>query len=599
MKISLRLGIVLAALFLASALCGAEGEPGTVAITAPAEGLTISSESVEIEASYAASGDAVVQLVELLVDGVKLDARPIEPSQAKGTVSFTWAPRGYGEGLHRLAVRAVDSTGEAAEGAIDVWLERAFPSPDRGVRIVSPEQGATVVGKTAIQVAADEPAAVRYVIFLVDDVFKAMSNVRPFAYIWDTTRYLNGLHQLKAKTYLAGGREAVTPVVQVRVANVEPLATRPRPRVQSEAVVGATPAEPPARAGEPTLPPPMRSESTTDVQPVLTVSEPEVAAPGTAPFVHTTGALIRPLSKSASTAGPRAQPVQLAVPPAAIADVASETPNTSPSAPAPARSPAESALTAARGGEVVAAEAREPSPAPVEVALSFAGEERAMMPAQEARTAASPAWESAPAGQAEAATADAVARPSPIQIAMLPPEPAEPRLAPKLTAGPAPADIVYVVQAGDWLRGIAARYGVSPEELARANNMANPDLITPGQKLVIPSTPTYFDSTPLKAEVPTFIANGRAIVPFRPIIEEAGGTVVWEGPAKRASAAARGHAIAVTIDSDRAQVDGSYVTMCTPAALLCGRTVVPARFLGDVLDLVLQYQDGILHIASM
>lgn len=45
---------------------------------------------------------------------------------------------------------------------------------------------------------------------------------------------------------------------------------------------------------------------------------------------------------------------------------------------------------------------------------------------------------------------------------------------------------VYVVQRGDWLAGIAARYGVSWQALAQANHIANPSFIYPGMHLVIP-----------------------------------------------------------------------------------------------------------------
>jgi len=596
-KVSLRLGVMLVALAAVSTLCAADSEPPTITITAPEEGLTITSGSIQVTASYVASGETLVQLVELLVDGARLEARAIEPSQPKGTASFTWLPRGYQEGEHRLAVRATDSEGNVAEAAIAVRLERRLLGPDKGVRILSPEQGATISGKTTVHVAADEPSAVRYVIFLVDDVFKAMSNVRPFSYVWDTTRYLNGLHQLKAKAYLAGGREAITPVIQVRVDNPQPAAMRPIPKVRSEAVVRGAPSEPPARTGEPALPPPMHTESASVVQPVLTVSEPEVGAPGTAPFVHTTGELIRPLRASSRALQPRAEPVQLALPSATGSEAEREAASIPPPTSPPVRSPSEPPLAMAGTNETLAPEGREPAHAPIEVALNRPAESTPM-PARDAKTAASPTWEGAPAMDAEAMGGSGAA-PSGIQIAMLPPEPTERLPAPKLTAHPAPADIIYVVQKGDWLRGIAAQYGLPAEEIARANNIANPDLLTPGQKLVIPSTPIYFDNRPVRAEVPTFIAKGRAIVPFRPVIEEAGGTVAWEGAAQRASAAARGHTIAITIDSSQAEVDGRYVTMCAPAALLCGRTLVPVRFLGDALDLMLQYQDGILHIASM
>ena len=46
--------------------------------------------------------------------------------------------------------------------------------------------------------------------------------------------------------------------------------------------------------------------------------------------------------------------------------------------------------------------------------------------------------------------------------------------------------ITYVVKPGDMLRDIAARYGVSMGAIVRANGLTNPDVIYPGQKLVIP-----------------------------------------------------------------------------------------------------------------
>jgi lipoprotein-anchoring transpeptidase ErfK/SrfK len=48
------------------------------------------------------------------------------------------------------------------------------------------------------------------------------------------------------------------------------------------------------------------------------------------------------------------------------------------------------------------------------------------------------------------------------------------------------AGATYVVQSGDTLFQIAARYGVNLAELAAANNLYNPALIYAGQTLVIP-----------------------------------------------------------------------------------------------------------------
>jgi spore coat assembly protein SafA len=45
---------------------------------------------------------------------------------------------------------------------------------------------------------------------------------------------------------------------------------------------------------------------------------------------------------------------------------------------------------------------------------------------------------------------------------------------------------IYIVQRGDTLWKIAKRYNTTIDAIVRANNIKNPDLIVPGQKLIIP-----------------------------------------------------------------------------------------------------------------
>jgi LysM repeat protein len=64
-----------------------------------------------------------------------------------------------------------------------------------------------------------------------------------------------------------------------------------------------------------------------------------------------------------------------------------------------------------------------------------------------------------------------------------------PLLPPPDTATPTvtPTPIVYVVQEGDTLLGIALDYGVSVEALQRANGIENPQALRVGQELIIPT----------------------------------------------------------------------------------------------------------------
>ncbi|MDQ7030930.1 MAG: LysM peptidoglycan-binding domain-containing protein [Ardenticatenia bacterium] len=81
-------------------------------------------------------------------------------------------------------------------------------------------------------------------------------------------------------------------------------------------------------------------------------------------------------------------------------------------------------------------------------------------------------------------TTVAVASPTPV------PQPAEPTPEPS-DVTPAetgtPSQRVHVVQRGEWIYAIARQYEVSPQAIIRANNIQSPDLIFPGQVLIIPS----------------------------------------------------------------------------------------------------------------
>ena len=55
-----------------------------------------------------------------------------------------------------------------------------------------------------------------------------------------------------------------------------------------------------------------------------------------------------------------------------------------------------------------------------------------------------------------------------------------------LSVGVARADTIHVVQPGDTLYTIAQKYGVSMEEIAEANNLANIRAVMLGFPLVIP-----------------------------------------------------------------------------------------------------------------
>jgi LysM repeat protein len=59
--------------------------------------------------------------------------------------------------------------------------------------------------------------------------------------------------------------------------------------------------------------------------------------------------------------------------------------------------------------------------------------------------------------------------------------------APTATPAAAGGEQQYVVQAGDSLGAIAAQFGVTIDAIVQANSITDPNLIIPGETLIIPA----------------------------------------------------------------------------------------------------------------
>jgi LysM repeat protein len=62
-----------------------------------------------------------------------------------------------------------------------------------------------------------------------------------------------------------------------------------------------------------------------------------------------------------------------------------------------------------------------------------------------------------------------------------------PTSTPEVTPSPQPTPVTYIIQPGDTLEDIAARFGVDVKSLAAANGITDPNLIYFGQELIIPA----------------------------------------------------------------------------------------------------------------
>lgn len=91
----------------------------------------------------------------------------------------------------------------------------------------------------------------------------------------------------------------------------------------------------------------------------------------------------------------------------------------------------------------------------------------------------------------------------------------------------------YTVKPGDWLSSIAARYGLTWQQLAAANGITNPNLIMPGQQLALcssgsaPAQSGGIQSAAMVSTSSTYSASGE---PCRSTVYATGAISQWTVP---------------------------------------------------------------------
>lgn len=208
-------------------------------------------------------------------------------------------------------------------------------------------------------------------------------------------------------------------------------------------------------------------------------------------------------------------------------------------------------------------------------------------------------------GEPSAALAPRISLP----LGRRPTEPVPPRPAPSPLLPPQPVSLpghpkglIHVVQPGETLSQIAARYRVSLQELVRINNLRNPRLILAGQRLTIPGPALrlFFDRRPVRTDVSPFIQQGIPLAPFRHIFEETGGVVQWEHLTKRVHARNAERTIELRIGDRRALVNEQELLMELAPFILHSRTIVPLSFISEAMDVTVQVdtESGNIYITS-
>jgi hypothetical protein len=93
----------------------------------------------------------------------------------------------------------------------------------------------------------------------------------------------------------------------------------------------------------------------------------------------------------------------------------------------------------------------------------------------------------------------------------------------------------------------------------------------------------------LVTEYEVIIRNDRSLVPVRLVSEELGAEVGWDGNRREVIIQKGQTGILLSIDKDKATVNGKEVTLDYPAVIYKDRTYVPLRFVAESLDATVEY----------
>ncbi len=179
--------------------------PPTLSVSSPADGASVKG---RITVKATASDRFGVADVVLSVDG--------EPFATDATSPYTFAlnTAALSAGVHTLALVATDTSGNAS-AAVERQISVGRASDDRTppeVVIISPTEGASVIGTVELRVLATDNAALARISYAVDGRTQSSANVdgprAEHSFIWNTTGLATGSHTVQVTVTDAAGLSA-------------------------------------------------------------------------------------------------------------------------------------------------------------------------------------------------------------------------------------------------------------------------------------------------------------------------------------------------------------------------------------------------------
>lgn len=96
----------------------------------------------------------------------------------------------------------------------------------------------------------------------------------------------------------------------------------------------------------------------------------------------------------------------------------------------------------------------------------------------------------------------------------------------------------------------------------------------------------------VQSSVAPIVLNDRTMVPARAVFEKIGASVDWSAEQQKVYVALNNYKVELKLDDTTALVNGSPVTMDVPAKLINERTMIPARFVAEQLNMKVGWEQN-------
>lgn len=116
-------------------------------------------------------------------------------------------------------------------------------------------------------------------------------------------------------------------------------------------------------------------------------------------------------------------------------------------------------------------------------------------------------------------------------------------------------------------------------------------LLLPSVAFAAKDVQVAIDGMYLDFDVPPQIIDGRTMVPLRVIFTALGAEVDWDDSTKTVTAMKDDITVTATIGSKTIYIDGKAEQMDVAPVILDGRTLVPARFVAQAFDCLVDWDE--------